>query len=131
MIEWRNIMANLMKLYQQLYTLTEKEERLINEEKYEEIISLLKEKEELIQQIEGIDKEEYIKNSAEPRKTYNGLLKLLETIKVMEAKNISKLNSEVGQVKKQLKGIYKGLQSQQGYQGAASFKEAKFIDKRS
>ncbi len=123
-------MADLIKLYQELYTLTEKEERLINDEEYEELINLLKEKDKLIQEIEGIDKEEYIKNSTNPEAVYNDLVNLLKTLKTLEDNNITKLNGEIGQVKGQLKSIYKGMKNRQSYQRAASFKEAKFIDKR-
>ncbi len=124
-------MTDLIKLYQNLYDLTVKEEQLLNEDNYDQLLKLLSEKDKLIDAIDDINKKTYIKAQPDPAVYLEKVKSIMQKTKELEDKNISKLDGELKEVKGNLKNIRKGKQSRKGYQGAGGFKEAKFIDKKS
>jgi len=123
-------MLDLINLYKKLNELTGKEEEIITSEDYDELIEVLEEKRKVIEEIDGLDMEEYIKDSDAPGKTYQELKGLITSIKELEDGNIARINEGFGEVKEKMQELYKGQQSKKGYQKAGNFREAKFIDKK-
>ena len=68
-------------MYANLYSLTKKQRKCIENDDYDSLMKVLEEKNDIIEKIEKIDLENYIKNAESPKEKYNELKELMEKIK--------------------------------------------------
>ena len=123
-------MEDLQGLYQKLLSLTEKQKEKIAEKDYDGLLEVLDNKDEVIDKIENISLEQYIKEQEKPEKKFNNIKETMNEIKELEDKNMEKVQQEQSEIKEKLKDINLKEKSRKGYQNLNSNYDAKFIDEK-
>ncbi len=121
---------NLYDYYEELYKLTEKQNEYILEKDYDQLLEILAQKQEIIDKVDKLGPEDYIKAQKEPNQALSKLKKLMTEIKEMEDKNEKDIKKNKGELKSNMKDLTLKQKGRKGYKKAIKY-EAKFIDKRS
>lgn len=121
-------MIDLLNLYKKYLDFTEEQNRLINEEDYDELLNIISQKQELIDVITQYKLEEYIFRQEEPEQIKKKLESIMQGIKKLEEQNKLALETKKSSLKNKLKSLSLGAKRRRGYE-AANY-EAKFIDKK-
>lgn len=123
-------MEDLEELYQEILSLTKKQREKIVDEDYGNLLEVLDNKDKIIDKIDKINLEKYIKKQKEPQKVYKNIKQYMEKIKELEDENMEIMQKEHSEMRVKLKDINMKEKSRKGYQNFNSKYDAKFIDKK-
>ena len=121
---------NLYELYQKLYQLSGQQTEAIKADNYDQLMEYLKEKQEIIDEIDEINLEEYLNKQTNPEQFLQRLQELLLKTQELEAKNQEMIKESQGKLAEEMLDFNKKQISRQGYHHKNGY-EAKFIDKKS
>lgn len=114
--------ASLLELYQKLFDLTRREQKVIQENKYEKLGPILKEKQETIYLI---DQQGEAKNHPDREK----VLELMQGIKELGNSNLEILKEEIRVTGEKLEKLNMGWHTLQNYNNSFQ-KQPSIIDRR-
>ncbi|MCK8816025.1 hypothetical protein MWH28_01430 [Natroniella sulfidigena] len=110
------MIAEKLELYQELYHKNKEIEQQLAEDNIETVIELLVKKQELIEELDGFNLAEEIKDE----KLLVTVEELLKKINVLEEKNIKTMEEKKISIRKELARIRKGKKNQKSYSGYGS-----------
>ena len=121
---------NLYDYYEELYELTKKQNEYIADNDYDQLLQILSQKQKIIEKVDKVDPEDYIKNQQNSKRALTQLQELMSKIKEMEDKNEKDIKKNKENLKMKMKDLTLKQKGRAGYKKAKKY-EAKFIDKQS
>ncbi|MFW6378182.1 MAG: flagellar export chaperone FlgN [Bacillota bacterium] len=121
---------NLNQLYQKLYQLSQQQTEAIKEDDYDQLMEYIKEKQEIIDEIDKISLKEHIRKQDNPEQVFENIKELLTKINELEIKNQELIQKAKGELAEEMLDFNKKQKSRQGYYNKKGY-DAKFIDKKS
>ena len=121
---------NLYNCYKKLYELTKKQNEYIAENDYDQLLKILSQKKKIIEEVDKLDPEDYIKEQKNSKQALAKLQKLMTEIKELEEENEKDIKENKENLKMKMKDLTLKQKGRAGYKKAKKY-EAKFIDKES
>ncbi|GAB6138171.1 flagellar export chaperone FlgN [Halanaerobaculum tunisiense] len=142
-----NLITNYKKKllhYRQILSLTEKQQKVIEDEEWQDLSQLTADKEEIINKVKGLDteleqgKEKLAQKSDLKAKAKIKNLKIIvdkayevmQEISKLEQFNQDKITAKQQEMQQQIRDVNTGLNINQAYNGQGNSYEGKFIDEK-
>ncbi|SDL68092.1 flagellar protein FliT [Halarsenatibacter silvermanii] len=122
-----------LRLYYQLYDLSRQQNEAIQEKDVDEVLSILQDKKEIIEELEGINVEEEIRAHQNPEETLSELQELMEKLNKLEEENVDLMEEHMTSLAQEIKSLADGRKTMEGYsqsQSSQKKSEGKVIDEK-